>query len=289
MNGQISSQGSITGSETFNGGMNGQIAAQGNIAGAMSFNGGMSGSINVQGNITGSETYNGGMSGQIVSRGNIAGAVTFNGGFSGLVAAQGDIGSILRKADGSAVVGTDKANSLTRFGGITINGGMNGQIVALCNIFGDIIINGGLNGRIAAKGQKVLGLDQQRYGILGNVVINGGIGSSGAIVSGGMIGDNGGSGNNAYGTHLTINGTDSGILAAEGNINFGQTGTLNTKGLFVNATGANKAAIDAIFTQGGTPLTFDVVINGKTGLALILADLTALKVGSNGNLTGPVA
>jgi len=194
------------------------------------------------------------------------------------------------------VVGTDPAKSLTRFGGIRVNGGMDGQIVALGNVFGDLTLKGGVTGRIAVEGQAVRGLELYpgRFGILGNVAISGQIGSTAAIVSAGIIGDNGNTGNSALGTHLT-SGNDSGILAAEGNINFGKTGSLNTKGLFVNAMGLNKQAIDAIFTatpQGQTvpiALLFDTVVNGQTGLNLILADLAALAVNTKGNLAGPVA
>ncbi len=225
------------------------------------------------------------LSGRIISRGNLVSSVLADGGMTGVIAAQGDIGAIQRDANGKAVVGTDIANSLTRFGGIRVNGGMSGQIVSLGNIFGDLTFNGGLGGRIAVKGRQVLGLDAQRYGILGAIVINGGIGAGAAIVSAGVVGDDGvyiGVDSDAYGTQLTINGQELGILAAESDINFGKTGKLNTAGLFENAKPPNKAQIDAIFTQGGTALTID------NGLALILADLTALHVGSDGNLTGTV-
>jgi hypothetical protein len=230
----------------------------------------------------------GGITGKIISRGNLVSFVRSDGGLSGLIAAQGDIGTIQRDANGKAVVGSDAAKSLVRFGGLLINGGLGGQVIALGNAFGDINVNG-VTGRIAVRGQQVAGLDPQRYGILGKLVINGAIGSTAAIVSAGVIGDDGvyvGTDSDANGTQLNITGNETGIIAAESDINFGKTGKLTQSGIFENASAANKAAIDAIFTQGGTPLTFDS--NGKTGLDLILQDLAALRVGTDGNLTGPV-
>jgi hypothetical protein len=118
------------------------------------------------------------------------------------------------------------------------------------------------------------------------------MGATAAIVSAGVIGDDGvytGVDSDTYGTHFVLGGSFAGILAAGSDINYGMT-ALVKPGVFENATPANKTAIDAIFTQAPVGLlTFDTVVNGKTGLALILQDLAALKVGSNGSLTGPVA
>ncbi|MFN0056555.1 MAG: hypothetical protein ACKV0T_30785 [Planctomycetales bacterium] len=233
----------------------------------------------------------GGLTGKIISRGNLVSSVRANGGLSGLIAAQGDIGAIQRKTDGSAVVGSDAANSLTRFGGVLVNGGMSGQIVALGNMFGDISINGGLTGRIAAHGRQGAGLHAQRFGILGNVDINGTIGATAAIVSLGVIGDDGvyvGTDSDTNGMHLTFS-NGNGIIAAGGDVNFGKTNKINQPGLFENASGTNLAAVDAVFTQLGQQLAFDSSIGGKTGLELILSDLAALKVGTNGKLTGTTA
>ncbi|MBS0266804.1 MAG: hypothetical protein JSS02_33060, partial [Planctomycetes bacterium] len=232
----------------------------------------------------------GALTGRIISRGNLISSIVIDGGATGVVAAQGDLGVVQTDVNGNAVVQTDAGRSLVRFGGLRVNGGLSGQVVTLGNVFGDLTINGGLSGQIAAKGRAVAGLHVQRIGILGNITINGGIASTGSIVSVGVIGDNGvysGAGSNTYGTHLVINGNSSGILAAEGNINFGKTGKLNTA-VFANATGENKAAIDAIFTQQGVPLTFDTIVNGKSGLTWILGDMLSLRVGANGKLTGPV-
>ena len=52
-------------------------------------------------------------------------------------------------------------------------------------------------------------------------------------------------------------------------------------------TGVNAAAIDAIFTDGGMALLFDTLALNLAGLDLILDDLLALRVGNDGNLTGP--
>jgi len=246
------------------------------------------------GNITG-VTYihaaAGGITGKIISRVNLISSIRSDGGMSGLIAAQGNIGTIQRNpATGKAVVGTDVAHSLTRFGGILVNGGMSGQIVALGNVFGDITLNGGISGRIAVHGQQLSELAAGRYGILGRLTINGTIDANAAIVSGGVIGDDGvyvvgTTDSDAYGTQITF-GSDKGILAADFDINFGQTGKIYSAGVFENAAGTtNGAVINAIFTQGNVPLAFD---NG--GLDLILGDLAKLRVDAKtGNLTGTVA
>jgi hypothetical protein len=221
-------------------------------------------------------SVSGPLSGKIISRGRLISQVQVHGitpvvgakGITGVVAAQGDIGV----AVGSA-----------RLGGIVSNGDVNGQIVTLGNIVGDVVIHGGLRGgRIAAK-----------QSILGNVNISGIIDSGAALVSGGSIGSA------AAGTGLIVGpatspGTISGIVAAEGPINL-ETGTLTSTAFYKanigsgNPNDPNKAAIDAIFTDLGKSLAFDQHGLDLGGLALILADLKALKVGSNGILTGPVA
>ena len=119
------------------------------------------------------------------------------------------------------------------------------------------------------------GLGSGRFGILCNVSVSGGIGTTGAIVSAGLLGDKTG------GTQLSISGSDKGILAAEGNINYSGSISRLTN-VFANATGVNAAAIDAIFTNGG--LLLDVIIPSQ--LDLILQDLLALTVNRKGNLTG---
>jgi hypothetical protein len=241
------------------------------------------------GNITGVtvvSTGGGGITGtgKLISAGNLISQINVQSGMDGVIFANGDIGTVQRDASGNAVVGTDKAKSLTRFGGIVVNnGGLNGQVVALGNIFGDINLQGGLSGQIAARGQQEFGLPAARVGILGNVAIGGGVGTTGAVVSAGLIGDDGtnnGTKELSQGTQLTISGTDKGILAAEEDINFGKTGSLNQAGIFENVGsssapkydgGHNKAEIDAMFTQ--------------IGLSSILADLASLTVGPDGNLT----
>jgi hypothetical protein len=112
------------------------------------------------------------------------------------------------------------------------------------------------------------------------------IDASAALVSGGSIG------NAAAGTGLSVGtpsspGLISGIVAAEGPINL-LAGTVSPTAFFQgNVTGTNKAALDAIFTNGGQPLGFDLTNNlDLGGLALILSDLASLGVGPGGNLTG---
>jgi len=230
--------------------------------------------------------------GEIISAGNLVSQVNIKSGLDGVVAANGDIG-VIQLTNGLA---PKAPAALTRFGGISVTtGGLDGQVVALGNVFGDISVGGGLSGRIAAHGREEFGLSAgqtfSRTGILGNVSIGGGIGTTGAIVSAGLLGDDGTDNisNDVNGTHLTISGTDKGIIAAEEDINFGATGGLNTAGTFENvgtpgspqyAGGANKNAIDYIFTNGGVALTV------PNGLSVILQDLLALTVLNNGNLGG---
>src|SRR5262249_5397882 len=130
--------------------------------------------------------------GRIISAANLVSLVDLQSNLDGVVAAQGDIGVIQTDANGNAVVGPLPAKALTRFGGITVStGGLNGSVGALGNFFGALNITGGLGGRIAVKGRPVTGLDPFRTGILGNVNIGGGISPTGAIVSAGVIGDDG--------------------------------------------------------------------------------------------------
>ena len=218
--------------------------------------------------------------GRIVSRGNLISFVRSDGGASGLIAVQGDFGAV------TTLLGTP-----TRVGGLLVNsigpdqGGFSGQLVVLGNDYGDLTFHGGLTGgRIA-----VLGTGGARSGILGNVVIDrglyrtGSIGAGSAIVSGGEIGD-------AFrGTSLTVEDGNRGIIAAIGAINFGN-GPLG--GFVFNDVGAapgnpNAAAIDAIFTDNGQTLSLDVPGQPLGGLELILEELAALAVGSDGNLTDP--
>jgi hypothetical protein len=232
------------------------------------------------GTIIGITTINttGDITGRIISRGNLVSRIQSKK-ITGVIAAQGDIGAIQRNGTGAAVL--DGAGHLIRWGGILSDGGIYGQVVALGNVFGDITAHGGLkdNGRIAVKGRAVAGLAATRTGLLGNVIIDGNIDDGGALVSGGLIGDAAG------GTVLHL-GNNKGIIAAKGDINFEHS----PKGtVFEDATGVNAAAIDAIFTRGGgMPLAFDLVGLDLAGLASILHDLAALRVGTGGTLTGPV-
>jgi hypothetical protein len=255
------------------------------------------------GNITGVTTITtggGGLTstGKILAKGNLVSLLSLQSGLDGVVAAGGDIGVI------QTVNGVAPAGSLSRFGGITVStGGLNGQVIALGNVFGDISVTGGLSGRIGVQGKEELGLSAgktfSRTGILGNVAISGGISTTGAVVSGGLIGDDGAnSPDDTNGTHLTISGTDKGILAAGEDINFGATGSLNQAGIFENvatqgspqyAGGTNINAIDAIFTDNNVEL--DVTHRDQSGqldqLNLIIQDLLVLHVDAKtGNLTG---
>jgi hypothetical protein len=161
--------------------------------------------------------------------------------------------------------------------------------VVLGNDYGNLTFHGGLTGgRIAVKGT-----GGAQSGIVGNVLINNvldspgtdNIGAGSAIVSGGEIGDA------TFGTALTVTGSNDGIVAANGVIQLAN-GPLSGSGYVFNDVGAtsgnpNAAAIDAIFTNNGQPLGLDLPGDPLGGLELILEDLAALYVNSNGNLAGP--
>ena len=110
--------------------------------------------------------------------------------------------------------------------------------------------------------------------IFGNLTIAGAIDSQSAIVAGGSIGGPKGK---------FSAGSISGIVAAVGSINIGQTGTTNTA-LYDEANDTLDAAvIDSIFSQGVLPLgpsdSFDRSIALDLGnLSQILSNLNSLKV-----------
>jgi hypothetical protein len=207
----------------------------------------------------------GSLSGQIISRGDLISSMSGDGGVTAMIAAQGNIGA-------NATIGTYS----DRVGGILVNGGFSGQVIALGNILADMTFHGGLRGGgLAVKGNPIKGFNPSRIGILGNVVVDGIIDGSSAIVSGGEIGDP------AFGTTLSY-GNNKGIVAAKGSITFGSSTDPSKGYVFNNASaGQNAAAIDAIFeTQSGALITsFD----GATpldlaNLNLILTDLARLHV-----------
>ena len=120
-------------------------------------------------------------------------------------------------------------------------------------------------------------------GILGNITICGAIDRSSAIVSGGEIGDR------ALCTTLSVD-CNQGIIAAEGAINFdrwsfpAQGSTFNNVGSSASTDPnppLDATAIDAIFTQGGQPLQFDIAPGDLAGLSAIEKDLNALSIGVN--------
>jgi hypothetical protein len=214
------------------------------------------------GTFTTTEIDASGITGSIISRGNVVSQVNSNGQFNGLLAAQGNLGAIETTSTGGVV----------RVGGFHSSGAFTGFLVTLGQILGDMTFNAGLHGgRVAAEG-----------GILGNVTLNVGLDSQSAFVSGGAIGSA------AFGTSMTVNGSNKGIIAAVGPITFGK----NPPGGFVfNNVGPNSIngqAIDAIFTNGGIQLEFDINPGDLKGLALILTDLANLFVNANGQLGGTI-
>jgi hypothetical protein len=202
------------------------------------------------------------ISGQIISRGNLISQIVSPHDFTGVIATQGKIGTFFTYATGTTV----------RLGGVSVGGNFSGRLLALGDIIGDVSIFGGLvGGRIAALGS-----------ILGNLTINGSIDSNSAVVSGGSIGSA------VYGTTLN-SGNINGIVAAVGSISLGATGKKNNALYFAQNDTQDAAVIDAIFSQGVTPLSaadlFDQSALGDLlNLTQMLDNLDALTV-KNGHLS----
>jgi hypothetical protein len=210
--------------------------------------------------VTATTVTAGGLSGELVSRGDLVSQVSLNGSqLTGAIAVQGSLGKVFTPSSGSA----------KRLGGLSIGGAFGGEVVVLGTAYGDMSFGGGLKGgRVAVKG-----------GIVGNLTDNGADATS-VIVSGGEIGDA------TYGTTFTFTGSNKGIVAAKGKITWASGSPGGN--VFSNATGANAAAIDAIFTdKNGNALSFDINGLDLGGLKQILANLAALSVASNGNLIDP--
>ncbi len=249
-----------------------------------------------------------GITGRIISGGNLISQINAMGGISGAVEAQGNIGT--RPQAGSAVLG-----------GITVNGTLNGTIVALGSLIGNTTINGAvqtvatnplrgliavngaivgnitmnglfsgeivamgcISGTVALNGPMMSGRVASEGGITGNLTVAS-LDANSAIVSDAGIGN----ASSTPATYLTVTGTNAGIIAAKGTINYK---TKPAGYFFNNATGVNAAAIDAIFVSGGIPLTpadlfdqsslFDLVL-----LKQIVANLKALAVITSGAQKG---
>jgi hypothetical protein len=259
--GSVTTFGSDTGDLTIFGPVNGPYLAAG-------FNSVIKANVPVQGGsiltggTLGNLTIGGPLCGQVVTIGNMNGTVKINGPvLGGVIATSGSIN-----------------------GNLTIGGPLRGQLISLGNINGNVTINGGLqSGRIASLGS-----------ILGNLTINGGIDSQSALVSGGEIGDK------ALGTCVSF-ANNQGIIAAKGNVNFDSRSFAFRGNTFANVGSSSStdpnapldaAAIDAIFTQGGQALSFDLNPGGLAGLSAIEKDLNALSIAVNNKgkyLTGPTA
>ncbi len=205
----------------------------------------MTGTITTYGSVIGNITVNGTMSGRVVTIVNINGNVTINGPVqNGVIASNGSI-------NGALVIGGPLSG---------------GQILSAGNMNGNITIKGSLaSGRIAALGS-----------INGNLTIDGSIDSQSTLLSGGSIGSK------ANGTALFVGNID-GIVAAVESIDVGQIGTTNMA-LYYKANDALDAAeIDAIFSQGVSPLSPTDLFDKTTPLDLanlsqILTNLSSSKV-----------
>lgn len=224
-----------------------------------------------------SEFYVGGaVSGAIVSAAGLAGQVEIRGELSGQLAVQGDVGSFT----------TTNASGLARFGTVEIANGLSGQIVVGGNIYSDLTIQGALTGRIAVRGAVVEQLAADQIGILGNLTIHGRMEAGSAIISGGAIGDT------RWGTQLSVAEHAGGFIAAKGPIRSAADAKPDPRHTIQQATGANAAQIDSVFTHHGQDILFDSHPAGSElgGLELILADLQALTFDpATGRLDGATA
>ena len=222
---------------TINGPVNGPTVSAGNNGGTIKVNVPVQGGSILTGGTLGNLTIGGPLSGQVVTIGNMNGTVTINGPVQGgVIATSGSIN-----------------------GNLTIGGPLSGQLLSVGNINGNVTINGGLqSGRIASLGS-----------ILGNLTINGWIDSQSALVSGGEIGD-------MRSARRVSVGNNQGIIAAKGNVNFNSRSFAFRGNTFANVGSSSStdpnapldaAAIDAIFTQGGQPLSFDLNPGDLAGLS----------------------
>ena len=85
----------------------------------------------------------GGITGKILAGGNLISQVVSRGPISGLIAARGNIGATTTGPGGTTV----------RYGGISSQGLLSGQVIATGNILGDLAFQGGLaGGQVAAAG-----------------------------------------------------------------------------------------------------------------------------------------
>src|SRR5690606_19379144 len=102
--------------------------------------------------------------------------------------------------------------------------------------------------------------------------------ASAAIISGGLIGD-------VAGRTAVSTGKAQGFLAADGAITLAKSSKLAATQLLANLDGTGDSAmLNAVFTNGSMPLTFDS--GGMLeGLAAISADLINLAV-EGGSLSG---
>ncbi|HET9131213.1 MAG TPA: hypothetical protein VFO86_09710, partial [Terriglobia bacterium] len=212
--------------------------------------------------VTSTEVTTRGLSGRLVSRGNLISSVSTAGGrFTGDIDVQGDFGTLTLPSGGL----------LNRpAGGLFISGPLSGNIVVLGQIIGALQLNSGIfGGHITALG-----------GIPGSLLLGRGLDSNSAIVSGGAIGST------ALGTQFNFSGDNRGIIAALGTVNFGARQPGGT--VISNAAGLNAAAINAIFTENGQRLNFDLSPLDLGGIYSILTDLIALRLDANNNLVGPI-
>ena len=127
--------------------------------------------------------------------------------------------------------------------------------------------------------------DAAKGSILGNVNIPGTFDVNSVITAGGSIG------NPTTGTGMYLRDVY-GIIAAKGSVTIKRSGSLASASIFQNVGGSSDpnaqltaAAIDAVFTSGGNPVTsLDVNYLDGANLATILANLKRLRTttGSGG-------
>ncbi len=286
--GFITTYGSVAGNITIGGPMNGPALSANGLGSVITVNALVAGgSITTGGSATGAISVNGPVNGPTQSAPKGGGTIKVNvplkggsiltGGTLGNLTIGGPLGGqvvTIGNMNGTVTINGPIQNGVLATSG-AINGGVvvggpltNGQILSAGNINGNVTIKGPLqNGRIATLGS-----------IVGSMTIAGSIDSQSAVVAGGSIG-----GPKAK----FVVGAVNGILAAVGPI----TGTIGSTAGAVyykpNDT-LDAAVIDAIFTQGVSPLsvtdTFDrASLLDLENLSVILVDLNSLTV-KNGKL-----
>ncbi|MHB1421755.1 MAG: hypothetical protein ACYC3I_00885 [Gemmataceae bacterium] len=278
--GAITVRGPIEGPQISNGQQGGPLVIGALVSGgSITTFGSAQGAIFVGGSVNGPQVCNGDddandgtvtinvpLQGGMIFTGGTLGNLTVTGSLSGQIVTIGNMTGSVRLGP---VQGGVIATSGSIIGNVTINGPLSGELLCAGTINGDVTIEGSLDeGRIASLGS-----------ILGNLTIYGSVDSQSAIVSGGSIGS---STTGLYAEDIW------GIVAAVGPISVGRIGDTNRALFYQQNDKADEAVIDAIFSQGVSPLSAADLFDRNTlgdllNLDQIILNLNDLTV-SNGKL-----